>query len=67
MQRFFYLGILAVGLVSCSNSTKNTEVASVDQGARMMEIDKDGNNNPFAFKKSDVEQGDSGLITGGKR
>jgi len=39
----------------------------MDQGARMVTIDKEGNNNPFAFKKSDVEQGDSGLITGGKR
>ena len=36
----------------------------MDQGARMVTIDKEGNNNPFAFKKSDVEQGDSGLITG---
>ena len=33
----------------------------------MVTINKDGDNNPFAFKKSDVEQGDSGLITGGKR
>ncbi|MDA7531420.1 hypothetical protein OAF51_03180 [Akkermansiaceae bacterium] len=67
MQRFFYLGILAVGLVSCSSSTKDTGLESMDQGARMVTIDKEGNNNPFAFKKSDVEQGDSGLITGGKR
>ena len=67
MHRFFYLVILGVGLVSCSSSTKETGLESDDQGARIMTIEKDGNNNPFAFKKSDVEQGDSGLITGGKR
>ncbi|MDG1976204.1 MAG: hypothetical protein P8I39_06675 [Akkermansiaceae bacterium] len=67
MQRFFNLVILTAGLVSCSSSTKDTGLEPEAQGARMVTIDKDGNNNPFAFKKSDVEQGDSGLITGGKR
>ena len=67
MQRFFHLVVLGGGLVSCSSSTQETGLESETQGARMVTIDKDGDNNPFAFKKGDVEQGDSGLITGGKR
>ncbi|MDG2401328.1 MAG: hypothetical protein P8M04_12225 [Akkermansiaceae bacterium] len=67
MQRLFYLVILGLGLVSCSSSNKDTGLESEAQGARTVTISKDGSNNPFAFKKGDVEQGDNGLITGGKR
>ncbi len=68
MQRFFCLLILGFGLASCSSSDSETGLTAPEPtGARKVEIGKDGSNNPFAFKKSDVEQGDNGLITGGKR
>ncbi|MEN8681336.1 MAG: hypothetical protein ABF391_14930 [Akkermansiaceae bacterium] len=68
MQRFFNLLIFSFGLVSCSSSDKDTGLTAPEpQGARQVEIGKDGSNNPFAFNKSDVEQGENGLITGGKR
>ena len=68
MQRFFFLLILSFGLASCSSSDSDTGLTAPEsEGGRNVSIGKDGSNNPFAFKKSDVEQGDNGLITGGKR
>lgn len=67
MRCFFCSLILGLGLVSCSSSDKNVGLDPESQGARNVTIAKDGSNNPFAFKKGDVEKGDDGLITGGKR
>ena len=67
MQRFLFLSILTAGLVSCSSSDPESGLTPEPSGANQVEIGKDGSNNPFAFKKEDIQQGDNGSITGGKR
>lgn len=67
MQRLFMLSAVALGLVSCSTSSSESGLDAGPDGANVTEIDKKGKNNPFAFKNEDVEKGDNGAITGGKR
>jgi hypothetical protein len=67
VQRFLLLLILTAGLVSCSSSDPESGLIPEPTGANQVEIGKDGSNNPFAFKKEDIQQGDNGSITGGKR
>ncbi|MFT6180850.1 MAG: hypothetical protein ACI9NQ_001902 [Paracoccaceae bacterium] len=70
MQRFFLLLISAAGLVSCSSSSSSEsglESSAERTGARKITIGEDGGNNPFAFNKEEVQKGDDGSITGGKR
>ena len=68
MQRFLYLLALASGLVSCSSSDSESGLAPAESsGDNEVVIGRDGSNNPFAFKKEDIQQGDDGSITGGKR
>lgn len=67
MQRFLSLAILTAGLVSCSNSDSESGLTPEPTGARQVEIGRDGSNNPFAFNKEDIQRGDDGSITGGKR
>lgn len=61
------LSIVATGLVSCSSSSSESGLEPGPEGASVTEIDKKGKNNPFAFKNEDVQKGDNGEITGGKR
>jgi|TARA_B110000914_G_scaffold2226_1_gene1927 hypothetical protein len=67
VQRFFLLLIPVAGLISCSSSWSDSGLEPASQGATVTEIDKKGGNNPFAFKNEDIEKGDNGSITGGKR
>lgn len=69
MKRFFLLLFSAAGLVSCSSLSSETglEPSTERTGAREIAIDEGGGNNPFAFNNEDVQQGDNGSITGGKR
>ncbi len=68
MQRFFLLLITATGLISCSSSDPEVvDFTPESTGGRNIQIGEDGGNNPFAFKQEDIQQGDDGTITGGKR
>ena len=67
MQRLVWLLIVTSGLVSCSSSSSDSGLEPEAQGATVTKIDKKGKNNPFAFNNEDVEKGDNGSITGGKR
>ncbi|MGC6565917.1 MAG: hypothetical protein ACON38_09960 [Akkermansiaceae bacterium] len=67
MQRFFLLLIPMLGVVSCSSS--DTSEASAEpgpSGAKNWGTMTDSNN-PFVFKKEDVESGADGVVTSGKR
>ena len=59
--------MLASGLVSCSSSSDESGLTPEPSGARQVKIGEDGRNNPYAFKQEDIERGDDGSITGGKR
>ena len=68
MKGFFSLLSAGLGLVSCSSSSSDESGLTPErEGARQIQIGEDGSNNPFAFKKEDIQQGDNGSITGGKR
>lgn len=67
VQRFFLMALAAVVLVSCSSSSPETGADPAPSGANQVSISKDGSNNPFAFSKEDIQRGDDGRITGGKR
>jgi hypothetical protein len=64
-MRFFLMALTAGGLVSCSSSTSKTGVDPEPAGADKVTISE--GNNPFAFSQKDIQQGDDGRITGGKR
>lgn len=57
--------MMAAGLVSCSSSSNETEVASEPSGANKVKISE--GNNPFAYSKEDIQRGEGGQFTGGKR
>lgn len=65
-----WMGVVGV-LSSCSSASSESESSlPVDEsggGARIINIDEGGSNNPFAFNKSDVQSSKEGSITGGKR
>ena len=68
MLRYFLLLIASAGLVSCASSSSSDSDAIAGGGAPVKSettIGKDSN--PFAFKQTDIQQGDDGSITGGKR
>lgn len=65
------LWMSVVILSSCSSSSSESEsslpIDEGEAGARIIDIDEGGSNNPFAFNKSDVQSSKEGAITGGKR
>lgn len=63
--RFILMALTVGGLVSCSSSTPETGLEPEKTGANKVKISE--GNNPFAFSKEDIQQGDDGRITGGKR
>lgn len=67
VQRLLIVAFAAAGLVSCSSSSPETGLAPEPSGAKQVDISKDGSNNPFAFSKEDIQRGDDGSITGGRR
>ena len=61
------MAVAAAGLVSCSSSSPETGLDKEPSGAEKVKLSKDGSNNPFAFSQEDIQRGDDGRITGGKR
>lgn len=59
--------ICAAGLVSCSSNSSESGLAPEKSGANEVTIGKDGSNNPFAYSKDDIQKGNDGRVTGGKR
>lgn len=64
-MRFFLMALSAGGLISCSSSTPETGLEPEPAGDGKVTISE--SNNPFAFSQEDIQQGDDGRITGGKR
>ncbi len=67
VRLIFSFSIMTAGLVSCSSSSEESGLTPEPSGAREIQIGEDGGNNPFAFKKEDIQQAENGSITGGKR
>lgn len=67
MQRFLLLLVPFLGLVSCSSSDESGASAEPQESGAKNWGELTDNNNPFVFKKEDVESGEDGVVTSGKR
>jgi len=67
MQRFLLLLIPFLGLASCSSSDESEASAEPQESGAKNWGKMTDNNNPFTFKKEDVESGVDGVVTSGKR
>lgn len=67
MQHHFLFLIPILGLVSCSSSETSEASAEPEQSGAKNWGEMTDSNNPFVFKKDDVESGEDGVVTSGKR